>query len=230
MIRIALCDDEMHFRQIEEKVIKDIFHKHHVTEYEIRQFDRSKKILEKADTTDILILDIDMPDMDGLELKNYLEYVGTDIKIIFVTNHEEHMKEAFGSGVFGFVGKAGVRKELEVVLLHLLEIMQKRVLIENQFLSTEIIYIKSAHIYSELYMKDQTRNLVRIDLKNLEEELAGAGFIRTHRSYLVNMQYMEGKVEKQIRVSGQMLPVSVRRLKEVKEKYKEYCRKHGGYR
>lgn len=62
-------------------------------------------MLSYSDSLDILILDIEMPEMSGIEVKKRLERIRNHTLILYVTGHVEFMQEAFGTYVFGFVEK-----------------------------------------------------------------------------------------------------------------------------
>lgn len=56
--------------------------------------------------------------------------------------------------------------------------------------STEIIYLQARANYSIVQMKDGREFLVATTLKKMEEKLEGCGFIRPHKSFLINTQYI----------------------------------------
>jgi DNA-binding LytR/AlgR family response regulator len=56
--------------------------------------------------------------------------------------------------------------------------------------STEIVYVQAKVNYSIVIMKDGREFLVATTLKKVEEKLEGCGFIRPHKSFLINTQYI----------------------------------------
>ena len=79
-------------------------------------------------------------------------------------------------------------------------------------------------MYSELYLDDETTVVLRKTLKELEDELDCIHFVRIHRSYLVNLNFVQ-EVSSQIILFGKKLPVAERRRKEVMERYIRFCNK-----
>ena len=87
----------------------------------------------------------------------------------------------------------------------------------------ELVYIKASDVYCELYTIDGEKKIMRKTLTNFEDELKKYGFIRVHKSYLVNMNFIK-KIDKDfIDLGIAKVRVAVRKRKKVKEKYKEYC-------
>ena len=99
---IGICDDEKIMREQVEKI------RHKVTdgydeEILVQTYSDGSAVLDG--TFDILILDIEMEDVDGISVKNIFQNRKRDTIIIFVTSHDEMMSQAFGVNVIGFVTK-----------------------------------------------------------------------------------------------------------------------------
>lgn len=101
-MKILICDDSLH--DVEE--MKKLCH----TYLEEYAFEgnvigiTSPIYLEQYDM-DVLILDIQMPTISGIEVKEKLMYAPSSPLIIFATNYAEAMKDAYGSNVIGFLTK-----------------------------------------------------------------------------------------------------------------------------
>ena len=91
-MRIYLCDDEI-------KILNDF--KEKVSRYnpdsEVCTFSSGKELLEKMESKpcDILLLDIDMPEMDGMEVAKSLSKTEAKPLLVFVTGHDELVYESF---------------------------------------------------------------------------------------------------------------------------------------
>lgn len=201
---------------------------------EIREFADGADLMQSIDCDgccglpDILILDIEMPKISGIEIKNRLQAQGIDTLIIFVTDHEEWMQEAFGIHVLGFVRKRHMEVQLGTMLESALQMVGHFVMVEG-IDSRDILYIRSEHVYSSLRLKNGQKLLLREGLHRLEELLKGVDFVRIRRNCLVNLKYVQKIEEKQIYISGEKLPVSVREWANVKKKHHEYCKKNARY-
>ena len=108
-------------------------------------------------------------------------------------------------------------------------IINQYVMLAGEIDSREILYVKSERVYSKLYMSDGSNKLLRIPLKNLEKKLEVVGFIRTHRTYLVNGRWINKILKKEVYVEEKRIPISIRLQGEVNRKYREYCEKNARY-
>ena len=111
---IGICDDENVMREAEEKICRSIIQNYGDDIVQIETFSDGKEVLEGE--YDILILDIEMEDVDGIAVKNYFQNRKKDTIIIFVTSHDEMMSQAFGVNVMGFVTKKYLDSQLPVML------------------------------------------------------------------------------------------------------------------
>lgn len=91
----------------------------------------------------------------------------------------------------------------------------------------ELVYIKASDVYCELYTVDGKSHIRRKSLLRFEEELAKDGFIRVHRSYLVNMHFIKKIDDDFIDLGIAEVKMAVRMKGIVKAKYKEFCRGNG---
>ena len=171
---------------------------------------------------EILILDIEMPEMGGIEVKNRLQRLKRDVIIIYVTSHDEMMREAFGLNVLGFVKKEYMQRDLPVMLISALEMVGNFVILRDDIDSREIAYIHTEQVYCRLFLIDGTEKVLRASLKELESKLADVGFIRAHRSYLVNLQYVEGIDDSMVCILKRKIPISVRKRFKVQRAYETF--------
>ena len=78
-------------------------------------------------------------------------------------------------------------------------------------------------MYCRLFLVDGTEKVLRTSMRELERKLEESGFVRAHRSYLVNLQYVEAVDDNMIYILSQKIPISVRKRSKVKKAY-EYSR------
>ncbi len=169
----------------------------------------AKKALEEAAKylPHVVFLDIDMPEMNGLELARTLVKRHDDINIVFATAFPDYALQAFGLYAFDYILKPFNEKRIKNTIKKLIGKMQaqhpapgelryvKHIAIDTQaekiFLNPdEILFIESNR--SKLNIKT-VRNayIIKGKLHSLEERLAPYGFFRTHRSYLVNLRHIK---------------------------------------
>lgn len=217
---IGICDDEKNMRMRLEKLCRQI-----LKDMEIQYifFSDGEEITDVQ--IDILILDIYMPKMDGLKVKKRYEEQGRDTLIIFVTNHDELMQQAFGRNVVGFIKKNDLEKKFGNYLQNAIAIINSDVDIEGRK-SKDILYIKAENIYCRVFMKNGTDFLIRSSLKNMENKSRGTGLVKVHKSYIANLAYVSDINQSEILIRNVKIPISSRMKIKVFNEYKEYCRTH----
>ncbi len=96
------------------------------------------------------------------------------------------------------------------------------VILRDDIDSREIAYIHTEQVYCRLFLIDGTEKVLRASLKELESKLADVGFIRAHRSYLVNLQYVEGIDDSMVCILKRKIPISVRKRFKVQRAYETF--------
>ncbi len=182
---------------------------------------------------DLVLLDIRMPGLDGLELARILARFAQPPAVVFVTAHEKHALEAFDVGATGYLLKPLDRDRLEKVLRRVAEkgidevIGAETVPVESAGCMTivargEITWVEAAGDYVRLHLRDGTSHLLRSPISALEEQWTDRGFVRIHRSYLVSLhdirEFRTEASHTSVTVAGHELPVSRRHLRELRDR------------
>lgn len=222
---IGICDDENVIRDKIEKICINETKKY-CEDVVIQKYSDGREVLEKD--FDILILDIEVEDVDGIVVKNYFQKRKKDTIIIFVTSHNEMMSQAFGVNVMGFVAKSYLDNQLQVMLDGAMKRVMNTVSIEGVD-SRKVCYIQAEHIYNILHLENETEVSVRCSSADLEKMLEGVGFIRVHRTYIINMAYVDHIKDKTVLVNKREIPVSARLKSRLRKEYSRYCRENARY-
>lgn len=224
-MRLGICDDMENTRRQVFEICKEV-QKGTEKPFEIIEFENGEAVINETGSLDILILDIQMPGINGIEVKKIAEQQEWGTLIIFLTGFNHFVQAAFGYNVIGFVDKIQLSEKLPTELSHAFELYKRRqssqVYIEDNIDSRTIKYVKSEHIYCKIVQRQGKIELVRNTLSNLEEKLQIAGFVRVHRSYLVNMNYIDKVCHQKIWVGEKEIPVSTRRWTLFKTTYAKY--------
>lgn len=101
-MKIAICDDQKIYRDDILAHCKRLLCEEGSV-YKV--YTSGEELLTSGEMFDFLFLDIEMTGMDGIQVKELLEQQSIQGKIIFLTSHEERMREAFGANVIGFLRK-----------------------------------------------------------------------------------------------------------------------------
>lgn len=127
MVNIAILDDETVIHQSVQSIINSI------NEYEELQITQ-KSFLSSEDFLndteilkyDILILDIELPGVNGIELAERLRDARANLYIVFLTSYENYMKDAFGLNVYQYMLKQDMNQDLKPAIIKLISILIKK--------------------------------------------------------------------------------------------------------
>lgn len=226
MVRILLCDDDPRFLQNLQNVIVGMigvpaqFH----TFTGLEQI--SDAILSRCD---IALLDIDFAGKryNGIDIARKLRSFREDAVIIFITNYIEYAPEGYEVNAFRYVLKSDIREKLPLYLPDALarlcsEREMLRIQISGERIDiplNQILYIESNQhtVIAHTSHKEYTWYSA---LTALEQELEPKGFLRIHKSYLVNMLHLK-KYHSQGAVlnDGTALRVGEKNYAQQKKKY-----------
>jgi two-component system, LytTR family, response regulator len=212
MIRTVIIDDEKNVRELVKNILNDLCPGVEV----VGDADGVKSGLELIQNTrtDLLLLDIKMQDGTGFDL--IAQYKGEPFRIVFITAYEEYAIKAIKLSAVDYILKPIAPEDLKNAIgkaEHLLAAeheMKVKTLLGNLnnhlhddkkiVLRThdklhyipvgDIIYCESDNSYSTFYLKDKTSIIVSRTLKEFEDILAGYGFYRPHKSYLINLKHI----------------------------------------
>lgn len=217
---IGICDDQAEERErickVCEKVLEQIKCPAETALYEDASF-----VLQADTKPDILILDIEMPGMSGIELKDELQCKEGTTYIIFVTDHEEMIADAFGLYVLRFVQKENLEDKLPEALAQAVRMKRNNCIVHGTA-SEKILYINSLGNYIQIVTESGKQPLIRESMKQLKKTLEECPFIEIKRGCLVNVAKIE-KIKSGIVVVGdEQLEISKRKQSEVTHAYLTY--------
>ncbi len=231
MLKIGICDDEQLIIEALRRIILQISDKNG-WEISISCFDSGRTLLEEVDALEVVFLDIDMPELDGIETGKMIGEKNHDCKIIMATGRTDKFKDAFRIQAFRFVTKPFDMDEMEEALQAVFnrQIGMKNIeLFENrnayQIIQRDIIYIVAYDGYSEFVVSGkETNRVLRRDcsLLELEKELSKQLFFRVSRQYIVNLGKISDYQKGSILIQDKRILISRRRKKEFEQIYMEY--------
>lgn len=234
VIRIAICDDEaVMCTQLEEKISLQLNRMGEA--FQISTFTSAIQLLSGALDYDLLFLDIQMPDLDGLRLAKALREQNCPCSLIFVTVLRDCMLDAFEVEAAGYLCKPVEDARLESALRRVLRQLDGRR--ENCLFIHTMNWSRSVKIrdifYCEVINRKiyiHTKNEVIVyygKIKELEKQLCGR-LIQCHRSYLVNPGYLRECTEGQIFLEdGSRIPISRSRRQAFMDAVLEYLKAEG---
>lgn len=201
---IGICDDnESDIKKIEQICKKIMLENQMICRY--ISFVNGEEVLNycknlENEKIDLLFLDVELPKMSGIELKEQILKYNLIYRITFVTNHRESILHSFSLKTIGFINKPVLYEEVNKMIHIVLEEIKENILISYTGYNSEriktpiedILYFEADGSYTKIYTCVQSRNnssceMLSKKLGQIEKELRIYGFIRVHKSYLVNL-------------------------------------------
>lgn len=237
MIRIGICEDAPQDREKLEHYIRNFISKKGI-EFSLDKFMSSEDFLEKWDNTpyDILFLDVYMDQMTGIELAKKIRKIDQNVIIIFVTSNTTHALEGYKIHAYDYLVKPLTQIDfdhtLQDVFTHL-KLKGKEYFAfptnegELKLDLDDLYYIESNVRKTNLYLENELF-ICQYNINTLEEKLKSLGFIRTHRSFIVNMRKIKLlKSTEVILENERSVFLSKYKAKDVKAEFMQYL---GGQR
>ena len=246
MVRcIAIDDEPMALRQIKSYIER-------TEQLELVAVCRSameaQEVLKTA-TADLLFVDINMPDMNGLE---FVRSIDTGHYIVFTTAHPEFALEGFKLNAIDYLLKPFSYEEFMKAtqkVISLVDLVERchaaeSAIAQNEAETTDkevisvkadyktqlvkvadIVYLESAGEYVRLHIEGSSTITTLFRLKNMETTLPADGFLRVHRSYIVNLKRIASYTKGRIFLdNGEYIPLG----ENYKERFLEYFNKMNG--
>lgn len=238
LIKIAICDDEEKAVFLDEEIVKACLLEQGIG-YEITTYTESQNLLcdimDDGFFYDLLLLDIEMPGISGMEMPNRIKSFLPNIKIIFVTSHTEYAIDAFELSIFRYVPKTNLQQKLAVAVVDAAKLIELEA--GQEYVIRTIKRMEKLPYKDILYIKREGKNAcivtitgdtkVRKSLQQVFDELHTPEFLFIDRGYIVNiihiMKISEGMA---VLKNGERLPISRSHLKEVKQKINQFWGAH----
>ncbi|MGM9538877.1 MAG: LytR/AlgR family response regulator transcription factor [Candidatus Onthomonas sp.] len=233
-LRVAICDDDSAARNIITSSLRGAFAGQ---EIEVHSY-ASAQILAadlSVHSFDLLLLDIDMPDLDGITFAEGLRQENAAVDIIYISNREDKVFQSLRTEPCGFIRKSRFLEDMNDVISRYLSkraargdadiaslVIQDRTCMRNLPLR-QIIYVEGLRKVQLVHAVGELQPLtLHSSMQELEEKLWPHGFLRIHKGYLVNYQFISQIEQTEVLLTnGESLPLSRRKLQEVKEAYLE---------
>ena len=171
--------------------------------------------LEKL-SIDVMFLDIEMPELTGMELLKSSEKLP---EIVLTTSSKDHALEAFEYQVADYITKPvsfprflkaieRVKDILKVGRENKDEIFIK---VDGRYVKLrleDILFIETLGDYVVFVTEDNKKYIVHSTLKNIEEKIKDQNFLKVHRSYVVNLSKIIDIEESNLLISDKVIPIS----------------------
>ncbi|MDE7286573.1 MAG: LytTR family DNA-binding domain-containing protein [Lachnospiraceae bacterium] len=237
MLQIAICDDEQFYREKIQRLLENYLKEHELS-YEIRLFLSGKEFLSKSKNSvkyDIVFMDINMEELDGIQTAMQMRAFHSDTYLVLITAFINYVLEGYKVNAVRYI----MKDTLDVAMPECMDAILQKMQIaqisipfmegERRLYADNLLYVESQrHKLIFYYMEEQTRkDIVRYHiyekLDMMEQKLSGYGFLRIHKSYLVNMKHIR-RISNYTALldTGEELPIPRPRFQAVKEEFVAY--------
>ena len=218
MINIAIVEDDDSWADILTDYLRR-FESENPVRFQIRRYRDGYEISDGyAGDTDIILMDVEMGLMDGMEAAQQIRQKDEAVEIIFVTNMAQYAIKGYRVRALDYILKPIEYIPFAESLKRALRAVSSR---EEKYLvipsrsgtdkisSSRILWVESRGHRLTFYMKKgQKLETTVYTLKQIEQELTGKGFARCSSGCLVNLREVDGFGEGEVMIGGARLPIS----------------------
>jgi len=204
MIKVLIADDNENMSKILLEVVKG--HGDFET-VAVGADGKSALSLFKKHRPQVVFMDIEMPEMTGVECARLILDEAPDTYIVFSTAHDEYMGEAFEMYAFDYILKPFSLDRVKGTLDRISGLLKREKAPEETGVKLDKLLIKNRDGMSFVDIDEimlvfregsRTKIVTRrnsyftgMNLNELESRLEGEAFMRTHKSYIVNLKYID---------------------------------------
>lgn len=229
LVNIVICENDKNDQEFVGSKVVDILDDLNI-EYEIKVYNSGDDLLEGYDKyTDIILLDIQMDGLDGMETARKIREFDDNVEIIFITSFVEYALEGYEVNAYRYLLKPVKSEDLSTSIANCLNdrnFVKRSIVIKEgdtriKISLKDIMYIEvqgndiTVHTLKDTYRTKGT-------MSNFETEINSNMFVRCHKSYLVNLEYIKSiKRYTSILVNDEEVPLSRNKYKEIKDRFFE---------
>lgn len=224
MIKVAICEDEKVHQELLIEYLQKLFNELSI-DYDLCIFNSGEQLLENyPEDMDIFLLDIQMGELSGMDIARKIRDIDSNtVEIIFTTSLIEYIQEGYEVRAYRYLLKPiefnDIKNHITACIEEIHNRRDKYLVISNKY---ENYKIKIENItYIEVQNKDITIHTldndyeIKMSMNKIEKELKKYNFIRCHKSFLININFVENvKQYVAILEDGQEIPISRYKFKE----------------
>ncbi|WOW17665.1 LytTR family DNA-binding domain-containing protein [Clostridioides difficile] len=226
MYRIVICEDDItQIAFLRECILKSL--EGISSQIELFEFNSGEELLEtNLEGIDIFFLDIKMLQLTGMDVAKIIRETNNTSEIIFITSIVDYIQEGYKVRAYRYLLKPIDFGDLnESILSCISDIIKKRenfMLIENKgiinkILINSIMYIEVRKKVLTIHTKNDTY-YTKNSMDKIELELEKYNFFRCHKSYLINLEYIQFICKNTVVINDEDVPVSKYRMADFKKK------------
>ena len=234
-MRIAACDDNLEFLQELSELLNKYSEESH-SNVEYKMYTNPLELvtqMEQGIHYDIILMDVCMPGMNGIQCAKDIRACDNFVKIVFLTSSTEYAVESYSVKAHDYLLKPiqkerlfsllkQTEKEADVIEKNIFVLKSKTGITKISLSKLEYCEVINRKIILHLINNEECECNLRMN--ELEEKLKEHGkFLKPHRSFLVNMDYIQSLTTHSIIMeSGIKIPIPREKYAQIKQAYMEY--------
>ena len=217
MVKIGILEDEVRQQKELERFLLKYQQGNPDFQYTLQMFDTGQKLLFcPCGDFDLLFLDIQLPDMLGIDVAREIRKKDESVMLVFITNLSQYAIDGYTVSAYDYILKPLLYAAFEVKLRRILKVLsykEKRMLTlktKQEVFRIDVgtlLYVESEGHHLSFHTDDKVIEIWGT-LAQYEDELSDAFFYRCNSCYLVNLRYVESVKGNTVLVHGTALTVS----------------------
>ncbi len=230
-MNIAICDDKECDALAAREVIRNTLNKLNKEaeiEYYLNAKEIQDKLLKKNEPIDLLILDVDMPDVSGLDLAEKLRANNFQLLIIFLSNYEEFVFKAIEFQPFRYIRKIKLETEMPIAIQSAVNAIAAsndlQIVLDTaegsiRIMMSEILYYETEKRKVAVILKNGKKLIANKNITEMQKHIQNEKFIMIHRSCVINIDHVRNIHNYAVILdNNETLIISRPRYKDVKQK------------
>ena len=217
-MKIAICDDNLNIVE-EVRGLLDEYALSKNLSLDISTFNDGQAVLESDERFNIAILDVEMPGCNGIELGKILREKNRHIVLMYITSHKKYLDEALNLNAARFFEKPidskrfydGLDNALKRIDNTTIKFFLKEDNASVRINANDIIYVEIepiGHRKTKVVTEEKTY-ISSNKIAFWEEHLISSLFVKTHKSYIINMEYITKYENNTLQLDGKYnIPIS----------------------
>lgn len=217
MIKIAICDDNEKDITITNEIVKKFFESSNI-DFEIRLFTSARDLLNNAASYQMIFLDIELKDANGIEIAKHINHMNYEYKLFLVSGHTEYLKDGYKVKAERYFTKPIDYNEFKIDMQEVIQdyirnssfILDPKVVKQKIYIK-DILYVEILARKTYLHTKNKTY-ITPYTLSYWKDVLQPYCFSQSHKAFYVNLQNVEDYNHQEIYMNQQQSTIPLSRF------------------
>ncbi len=217
MIKIAICDDNEKEITITNEIVKKFFESSNI-DFEIRLFTSARDLLNNAASYQMIFLDIELKDANGIEIAKHINHMNYEYKLFLVSGHTEYLKDGYKVKAERYFTKPIDYNEFKIDMQEVIQdyirnssfILDPKVVKQKIYIK-DILYVEILARKTYLHTKNKTY-ITPYTLSYWKDVLQPYCFSQSHKAFYVNLQNVEDYNHQEIYMNQQQSTIPLSRF------------------